>query len=81
MALLLSRVESRSRLDAGREGAFGGCSASLWEPWLCLLLFSLKMSQDIEDDLIAEDILTLWGGGRRDRENYLNNLNLYTVGA
>lgn len=43
----------------GERGAFRGCAASLWEPWLCLLFFSLKVSQDIQDDLIAEDILTL----------------------
>lgn len=57
------------RRPGWRRGTFRGCAASLWEPWLCLLFFRLEVSQDVEDDLIAKDILTLWGG--RETEELL----------
>lgn len=57
-----SRVSGEQESVGGRAGGEWrgkACSASRWEPQPCLLFFGLKMSQDVEDNLIAEDILTL----------------------
>ena len=81
VVVLLGEQESA----AGKEGRQPGrlpCSASLWEPRMRLLFFSLKMRQDVEDDLIAENILTLQGRGRRaGRQGGVTYITLYTVGA
>lgn len=49
-------------LQQAFSGGRKGMAAAFLPPWesrLRLLLFSLQVSQDIEDDLIAENILTL----------------------